>query len=274
MKRVVVSSLSLIGCIAFCHYGYGFDLSGSILDEHGKICPNFAVLLNKQESPEEIEQAMLSFTVDSKQASSLEEFNAATTELSSIFEDNKTGWASRSDDLGHFAFTNLTSGKYILTATSGLNEQGQSGDGYVYPAVSMEITSENISGLTVAPVKLKYFTAHGNLLSIKAGRPITADVGVLPLDPASILSMSAKISLELLKSVKADENGYFFKPNLPAGEYSLELSNITEMVGSRSRISFQIRIHDDGQIDVSELYRTYLSEMGVDVKLWTTQDNP
>ena len=270
MNRIIISALSLISFSVLGYNGYGIELSGSILDENNRPCINHTVLLYKQETVEEIERLMTHAPYGSKQQYSNGEFNTTTKTLSFELEGNKAGWSCRSDELGHFAFPNLASGKYILNVFPHSAEQNDSSGGYEYVATNIELSYDNISDLIITPVHIEYFEVLGNLTSIKTGRPIAADVCVTPSELAAVPGLSVKNSMELMKSVKADGNGHFFKHNVPIGNFFLDLSNINE-ASIRSNVSFQISINGDGEISVSEPYKMYLHENSIDIKLWTTK---
>ena len=256
MNKIYIFSIAtVVNVMLLCH-GWALELSGTIYDINGMPNANQTLLLTRHETVEEMSQ-------------SLDPKGSYPTDVN--VEIAGKGWSCKSDELGHYIFTNLQSGIYDIIVLGGeypFSQQQEDVD-YDYGGRHIELFSESVTGLALTPVPIEYFTIHGELRYIEDDAPVQAEVGISPIPSAAGPNMSRpEIILKLMKSANSDENGMFIKHNAQVGNYMIDVS-IKDQTSISTRLVANFDICPDGDIVISNTELQRVAECGVKLTLWT-----
>lgn len=257
MKKNIVIIIIVGINILLSYSGLAFDLSGTILDENGRPSSNHTLLLSRQETIDEMSQ-------------SLDPTGDFPTDID--MELVGEGWSCKSDELGHFTFTNLQNGIYdIVVYGRDYPLSKQTEEDYDYGGRHIELSSESITNIILTPVPIEYFSIHGEIWCLEADSPVRAEVGIAPsLSTAGKYMSRPEVMMNFMKNVNSDGNGIFVKQNAPVGDYTIDVF-INRQSNNSIRLAADFSLTQNGGVVINDMGLRRLTDHNVKLKLWTTK---
>lgn len=240
MNYILTLFLILSACI-HCS-GSDLEVGGHVYDSINRACPERKVALLAQDTSNSIAHL------------SIEQNNDG--------EAGKHEWVQSTDDIGHFLFSGLKRGEYVLIILDDL-EHGGKYDSVNYTPVMIELTN-SVTNLRITPSVIDYVEISGHILSVHSGEPIMAEIEFSP-EHIDKMPSSASWMIDFSKSVSTDESGAFVKARVPMGLYYMTIFNMDEAKYKRSRVTIKIAVQRLNEPLISEQYREYLDAIGLAV---------